>query len=56
MIFIFIVGFILGGMTVYFTKKTLRTTAFVAAPPPAEPAVETWDVEGKGKGKGNVLR
>ena len=38
-------------MTVYITLKTIRAPIIVAAPPPAEPAVEDWVVKGKGKGK-----
>ena len=49
MILVFIVGFVLGGMAVYITLKTIRAPIIVAAPPPAEPAVEDWVVKGKGK-------
>ena len=56
MIFIFIIGFVLGGMTVYILTRTTRrpiavAPIAVAAPPPAGPAAEEWIVKGKGKGK-----
>ncbi len=51
MILIFIIGVVLGGMTVnIFTRTTRRPTA-VAVPPQASPALEAWIVKGKGQMK-----
>ncbi len=56
MVFIFIVGFILGGMTVHIFSISIRRPIAVlpiavAPPPPAGPAPEESIVKGKGKGK-----
>ena len=52
MTFIFIIGFVLGGVTVYILTRTTRRPIAVApiafaAPPPAGPAAEEWIVKGK---------
>ncbi len=49
MIFIFLIGFSLGGVTAYLVTKAVQGPIVVAGPPPAEPAVEAPVVQGEGK-------